>query len=41
MSLLLNVRMEQIRDAVKVKGYVWFDSDKNYDVNIVSVRNSE
>ena len=41
MSLLLNVRMEQIRDAVKAKGYVWFDSDKNYDVNVISIRNSQ
>lgn len=30
---------EQIETAVKNKGYVWFDSDKDYDVNIVGVRN--
>lgn len=32
--------MEKIRDAVTRKGYVWFDSQKDYDVNIVGVRNS-
>lgn len=31
---------EQIRDAVKAKGYKWFTSD-NYDVNIVGVRNAD
>ncbi len=34
---------EQIEKAVKSKGYVWFNDDKNigYDLNIVSVRTSE
>ena len=33
---------KQIEDAVKAKGYVWFEDsgDKGYDVNIVGVRNS-
>tara|TARA_B100000674_G_scaffold115464_1_gene86730 strand:- start:2617 stop:3231 length:615 start_codon:yes stop_codon:yes gene_type:complete len=31
---------EQIRDAVKAKGYKWFTSN-NYDVNIVGVRNAD
>lgn len=34
---------EQIEKALKSKGYVWFNDDKNigYDLNIVSVRTSE
>ena len=32
---------EQIEEAVKAKGYVWFDGDGDYDVNIVGVRNCE
>ncbi len=31
---------EQIEAAVKEKGYVWFEGDKDYDVNIVGVRNA-
>ena len=31
---------EQIETAVKVKGYAWFEGAKDYDVNIVGVRNS-
>ena len=31
---------QQIEAAVKAKGYAWFDSAKDYDVNIVGVRNS-
>lgn len=31
---------KQVEDAVKRKGYVWFDSKKDYDVNIVGIRNS-
>ena len=31
--------LEQIRDAIKSKGYLWFNSDTDYDVNIVGVRN--
>lgn len=41
MSLLLNTKMEQIRNAMSAKGYVWFDSNKDYDVNIIAIRNSE
>jgi hypothetical protein len=31
---------EKIEKAVKEKGYVWFEGTKDYDVNIVGVRNS-
>ena len=31
---------EQIEKAVKAKKYLWFNSNKDYDVNIVGVRNS-
>jgi hypothetical protein len=31
---------QQIEAAVKNKKYAWFDSNKDYDVNIVGVRNS-
>ena len=31
---------EQVEAAVKSKGYVWFEGAKDYDVNIVGVRNS-
>lgn len=31
---------EQIEVAVKSKGYVWFEGAKDYDLNIVGVRNS-
>jgi hypothetical protein len=31
---------DQIETAVKAKGYVWFTGAKDYDVNIVGVRNS-
>jgi hypothetical protein len=30
---------EQIERAVKAKGYAWFESNKDYDVNIVGIRN--
>lgn len=30
---------EQIEKAVRDKGYVWFNSDKDFDVNIVGIRN--
>ena len=29
---------EQIKNAVKSKGYIYFDSPKNYDVNIIGIR---
>jgi len=31
---------EQIEAAVKAKGYVWFEGAKDYDLNIVGIRNS-
>jgi hypothetical protein len=31
---------EQLEGAVKAKGYVWFEGTKDYDLNIVGVRNS-
>jgi hypothetical protein len=31
---------EQIEKAVKTKGYAWFEGAKDYDVNIVGIRNS-
>jgi hypothetical protein len=31
---------EQIETAVKAKGYAWFEGAKDFDVNIVGVRNS-
>jgi hypothetical protein len=31
---------EKIEKAVKAKGYVWFEGAKDYDLNIVGVRNS-
>ena len=31
---------EEIEKAVKSKGYLWFEGTKDYDVNIVGVRNS-
>ena len=31
---------EQIERTVKAKGYVWFDSPTDYDVNIVGIRNN-
>jgi hypothetical protein len=32
---------EQIETAVKTKGYVWFEGAKDFDLNIVGVRNSD
>jgi hypothetical protein len=31
---------EQIENAVKAKGHAWFEGQKDFDVNIVGVRNS-
>jgi hypothetical protein len=31
---------EQVEAAIKSKGYAWFDGAKDYDVNIVGIRNS-
>jgi len=35
------ITREQVEAAVRAKGYVWFDSISDYDVNIVGIRNSE
>lgn len=37
---MANYTREQIEAAVKAKGYVWFEGAKDYDVNIVGIRNS-
>ena len=37
----MNYTKEKIEAAVKAKGYVWFEGAKDFDVNIVGVRNSE
>jgi hypothetical protein len=34
-----NITLERVRNAVINKGYVWFDSSRDYDVNIVGIRN--
>jgi hypothetical protein len=38
----MNYSKEQVEEAVKAKGYVWFEdaANKGYDVNIVGIRNS-
>ena len=33
-------KKEQIEKAVKAKGYVWFEGPKDFDVNIVGIRNN-
>lgn len=35
-----NFTKDAIEAAVKAKGYVWFDGPKDFDLNIVGVRNS-
>jgi len=37
----MKLSREQIEEAVKAKGYVWFEGSKDFDVNIVGVRNSD
>ena len=37
----MNYTKDKIEAAVKAKGYVWFEGAKDFDVNIVGVRNSE
>ena len=37
----MNYSKDKIESAVKAKGYVWFEGAKDFDVNIVGVRNSE
>ena len=36
----MNFTREQIESAVNNKGYVWFKGSKDFDVNIVGVRNN-
>ena len=36
----MSYKREQIEETVKSKGYVWFEGAKDFDVNIVGVRNS-
>ena len=36
----MSYKREQIEQTVKSKGYVWFEGTKEFDVNIVGVRNS-
>ena len=36
----MQTKREQIEKAVKAKGYVWFEGAKDFDLNIVGVRNS-
>jgi hypothetical protein len=37
----MKLSREQIEEAVKAKSYVWFEGSKDFDVNIVGVRNSD
>jgi len=37
----MNYSKDKIEAAVKAKGYVWFEGAKDFDVNIVGVRNSD
>jgi len=37
----MNYTKDKIEAAVKAKGYVWFEGAKDFDVNIVGVRNSD
>ena len=37
----MKLSREQIEKAVKAKEYVWFEGTKDFDVNIVGVRNSD
>ena len=36
----MNFTRKQIQDAVKAKGYAWFDGAKDFDLNIVGIRNT-
>lgn len=36
----MTISKARVEAAVKSKGYVWFDSNKDYDLNIVGIRNS-
>ena len=37
----MQTKREHIEKAVKAKGYVWFEGAKDFDLNIVGVRNSD
>ena len=37
----MNYSKDKIESAVKAKGHVWFEGAKDFDVNIVGVRNSD
>jgi len=37
----MNYSKDKIESAVKAKGYIWFEGAKDFDVNIVGVRNSD
>ena len=37
----MNYSKDKIESAVKAKGYAWFEGAKDFDVNIVGVRNSD
>ena len=37
----MQTKREPIEKAVKAKGYVWFEGAKDFDLNIVGVRNSD
>lgn len=32
--------IDQIKNAIKAKGYTWFEGDKDFDLNIVGIRNT-
>ena len=36
----MSYNKEKIEKAIKAKGYVWFEGVKDYDLNIVGIRNS-
>jgi hypothetical protein len=36
----MSYKREQIEETIKSKGYVWFEGVKDFDVNIVGIRNS-
>ena len=36
----MKLTREQVEAAVKAKGHVWFEGAKDYDLNIVGVRNA-
>lgn len=36
----MSFTLDKVKNAVIAKGYVWFDSDTDFDVNIVGIRNS-